>query len=92
MFRRISVRPRFYGLLILFMLLCFGISCAVAQVRYDQVSEYLEQLKGEKLALMNRMSELNERLEYVRTDAYIEQVARDELNLLMPGEIRYVSN
>jgi len=38
------------------------------------------------------VNELNSQLAYVRTDAYIERVARDELNMIRPGEIRYVSN
>ena len=89
---KIRVRPRFYGFMILLMLVCFGASCAVAQLRYNQVSAHLTQLNQEKAQLMDQVSALNDQLTYVRTDAYIERVARDELNMLMPGEIRYVSN
>ncbi len=92
MHRRISVRPRFYVFVILLMLVCFGTSCAVAQLRYHQVSEHLNQLNQEKAVLMEQVKDLTEHLSYVRTDEYIEQVARDELNMLLPGEIRYVSN
>ena len=90
--RRISIRPRFWVFVIAIMLLCFGASCAVAQIRYSQNADHLNALITEKLALDQQVKTLTSRLNYVRTDAYIERVARDELNLIMPGEIRYVSN
>lgn len=90
--RRISVRPRFWVFVILIMVLCFSASCGVAQMRYNENSERLNVLITEKLALDQQVKSLTGRLNYVRTDAYIERVARDELNLIMPGEIRYVSN
>lgn len=90
--RRISIRPRFWLFVIVLMLLCFGISCAVAQLRYVQASDRLSLLNEEKVALMDQVSVLTAQLDYVRTDAYVERVARDELNMLRPGEIRYVSN
>ena len=90
--RRISVRPRFWVFVILIMVLCFSASCGVAQMRYNDNSERLNVLITEKLALDQQVKSLTGRLNYLRTDAYIERVARDELNLIMPGEIRYVSN
>ena len=90
--RRVSVRPRFWVFLIAAMLLCFSASCAVAQIHYSRNAEHLNALMTEKLALDQQVKSLSNRLNYVRTDAYIERVARDELNLIMPGEIRYVSN
>ena len=92
MHRRISIRPRFWLFVIALMLVCFGISCAVAQVRYVQASGRLSQLNAEKADLMNQVSALTAQLNYVRTDDYVERVARDELNMLRPGEVRYVSN
>ena len=92
MHRRIRIQPRFWLFIIVLMLLCFGASSAVAQYRYTQVSEHLHALNQEKLQLTDRISALNTQLNYVRTDAYVERVARDELNMLLPGEIRYVSN
>ena len=90
--RRISIRPRFWVFVIAVMLLCFSASCAVAQIRYSQNADLLDALITEKLALDQQVKTLTSRLNYVRTDAYVERVARDELNLIMPGEIRYVSN
>ena len=90
--RRISVRPRFYVFIIVIMLLCFGVSGIASQVHYSRVSQRVNGLASQRLALSSRVKELNSQLNYVRTDAYIERVARDELNMIMPGEIRYVSN
>lgn len=90
--RRVSVKPRFWICLIVFMLLCFTMSSVVAQAHYSRVSQRVGSLNAEKMALTNRINQLSSRLSYVKTDAYIERVARDELNMIMPGEIRYVSN
>jgi len=90
--RRVRVRPRFWVFVIAIMLICFGTSYAVAQIQYNAAAERVEALAAEKAALQEKINSLSSRLAYVRTDAYIERVARDELNMIMPGEIRYVSN
>ena len=90
--RRMRIKPRFWIFIIAVMLVCFGTSYAVAQIQYSQAAERVEALTAEKAALREKISTLSSQLEYVRTDAYIERVARDELNMIMPGEIRYVSN
>ena len=90
--RRISIQPRVWVFVIVVMLICFGTSYAVTQMRYGQITDHVDALNREKVGLMDRITELSEQLNYVRTDDYIERVARDELNMLRPGEIRYVSN
>lgn len=90
--RRICIRPRFWLFVIALMLLCFTASCTVAQVRCKQAVKRVEALRTEKVSLMDQINTLTAQLDYVRTDAYIERIARDELNMIMPNEIRYVSN
>ena len=90
--RRISIQPRFWIFVIVVMLICFGTSYAVTQMRYGQVTAHVNALSQEKVGLIDRISELSSQLSYVRTDDYVERVARDELNMIRPGEIRYVSN
>ena len=90
--RKISIQPRFWIFVIVVMLICFGTSYAVTQLRYGQVTQHVNALNQEKVGLIDRISELSSELSYVRTDAYVERVARDELNMIRPGEIRYVSN
>ena len=90
--RSVSIRPRFWVFVIFAMLLCFGASFAVTQIQYIRNSAHLNALMLEKLERTNQVKTLTERLNYVQTDAYVERVARDELLMIMPGEIRYVSN
>ena len=90
--RKINVRPRFWVFVIVVMLICFGTSYAVTQLRYGQVTDHVNALNREKVGLIDRISELSSQLNYVRTDDSVERVARDELNMIRPGEIRYVSN
>lgn len=90
--RRKQIKPRFWVFMIVVMLLCFGTSYAVAQIQYNQASERVEVLAAEKAELRERIAALSSQLDYCKTDAYVERVARDELNMIMPGEVRYVSN
>lgn len=90
--RRIRIKPRFWFFVISFMLICFGTSYAVAQIQYGEAAERADMLAAEKAALSAKIASLSSQLDYVKTDDYIERVARDELNMIMPGEIRYVSN
>lgn len=90
--RRLRPRPRFWLFLILLMIAGFGLSCAVSQVKRMQVDARVAALEAEKMALTERIRALEKQYAYVQTDAYIERVARDELNMIYPGEIRYVSN
>lgn len=90
--RRISIKPRFYGFILLLMLLCFMASFAVAQLHYHRAAQRVNALSQDRVDLAARVSRLSAQLDYVRTDDYIERIARDELNMIMPGEIRYVSN
>lgn len=90
--RKIRPRPRFWRFVILMTLIVFGVSCGVAQLRYAQIASRVRALQAERDGLTEQVASLTERLDYVRTDEYVERVARDELNMLRPGEIRYVSN
>ena len=90
--RRYRATPRLWLFLTGFMLVCFSITFIAAQVRYGQISDRLAHLNQQKAALANQVSTLSQQLDYVRSDDYVERVARDELNMIMPGEIRYVSN
>lgn len=90
--RRIRIQPRFWILVILVMVACFGTSYFVNQMRYGEITEEVDALSREKVGLMDRINELSNQLSYVSTDSYVERVARDELNMIRPGEIRYVSN
>jgi len=90
--RRYRARPRFFLLLLCLMLAGFGASCALSHLRGLRIDERLRALSAEKQALSARVEELKQQLDYVKTNAYVERIAREELNLLYPDEIRYVAN
>ena len=90
--RRISVQPRFWVFLIVVMCLCFGASYAATRMHYGRLIDHVNELSREKVGLIDRITELSSQLSYVSTDEYVERIARDELNMIRPGEIRYVSN
>lgn len=54
-------------------------------------SEHIAVLQAERdqQALIN--SELERKIEFAKTDEYIERVARDDLGLVMPGQVRFVA-
>lgn len=53
-------------------------------------SQRLDDLKDEVNQLGIQKSKLNAEIEYRQTDEYIDEVARNDLNLVKPGEKVYV--
>lgn len=51
--------------------------------------EQVRSLERQASELEAANAELKEEIQYARTDAYIEQVAREELGLVWPNEIPY---
>ena len=39
-----------------------------------------------------RLLDLEDEMDYVQTDDYIQRAARDDLGYIMPGEVRYVNS
>lgn len=88
--RRLRTTPRFYLLLLAALCLAFGLSCGLTQLRSLRLSRRIASLIQERSNLDMQLETLNKRLAYVQSDAYVQRVARDELNMLYPGEIRYI--
>lgn len=88
---RRRVKPRFWGLMIAVTLLVFLASFVVMRIRYGYGAQQLAQAQSERDALAVEAKNLGDRLEFAQTDEYVIRVARDELNMIMPGEIRYVN-
>lgn len=89
--QRRATRQPYTGLIIL-IVVCFTISCLITQICYHSASVRVNRLSSEKFARSNDVELLKEQLSYVRSDAYVERIARDEFGLIKPGEIRYVTN
>jgi cell division protein FtsB len=50
----------------------------------------MRDLENEVAGLQNKKKELEESIEYKKTEEYIEEKARNDLNLIKPGENIYV--
>lgn len=55
-------------------------------------SKRLEDIKDEISSLEQEKSTLANSINYKKSDSYVEKVARDELNMVKPGESVYVVN
>ena len=90
-FMRRRVKPRFWVFMIAVTLIVFLASFAVMRVRYGYGARQLAQAQSERDALAVEAKALGDQLEFAQTDEYVMRIARDELNMIMPGEIRYVN-
>lgn len=86
------IQPRFWVIMISVMVAVFGVSIAAAHHDLKLGAAQLDAANAEYADLQAQVSELQDQLSYVQTDEYIIRTARDELGMVMPGEVRYVSN
>ena len=89
--RHIRVQPRFWRFVILLLALIFGACALSSEMKYRRCCAHLAQVQLARDEAARQVDALSERLSEVQTDAYVEEIARRELNLLYPGEIRYVA-
>ncbi len=88
---RRRVKPRFWVFMIAVTLIVFCVSFLVARHRYAQGAERLKQARQERDEIILQANALSDELAFARTDDYVIRVARDELGMIMPGEVRYVN-
>ena len=74
------------------MLVVFGACFGVLLKQYVQGTQRLEQVLAARDELITKVDALSHEMDYVQSDEYIMRAARDELGLIMPGEIRYVTS
>lgn len=89
---RYRIAPRFYCFLIVCMLAVFGVSFVISYGRLAGEIDSLSAANAEQQVLAAEVAELRQEISDVQTDEYIERMAREELGMLYPGEIRYVDN
>lgn len=90
--RRYRVAPRFYMFIILFMLIFFGVSFTISYSRLNDEIDALNTAQAEANAIAHEIAELNNDIDYIATDEFVERYARENLGMLYPGEIRYTDN
>ena len=88
---RRRVKPRFWLIMIALTLIVFATSFAVMNRRYAQGEQRLKKAQAERDELILQVSALSEKLAFAQTDDYVIRTARDELGMIIPGEVRYVN-
>jgi len=72
------------------VLLAFSYGLVKSTLDVYRGGKRLVGLENELMELEKRKAELDQRIEYKQTDAYIEERARNDLNLIKPGESVFV--
>ena len=88
---RRRVKPRFWLIMIALTLIVSAASFAVMNRRFAQGEQRLKKVQAERDALILQVDALSDKLEFAQTDDYVIRIARDELGMIMPGEVRYVN-
>lgn len=83
--------PKFWLLMIFTTIVVFSVSLGVLQHRYVQGARQLDSIRDYRDGLILQVRDLTDALAYAQTDEYIIRAARDQLGLIMPGEVRYVN-
>ncbi|MBE3588476.1 MAG: septum formation initiator family protein, partial [Thermoanaerobacteraceae bacterium] len=88
-------RLRFNGkrlpvLVVVLLFVYLALSFVAQYQRLEAMQRDLGQLQVQLEELQKRNTELREQLKQVQSDSYIEQVARQRLGLVKPGESRVV--
>lgn len=91
MARRYQVKPRFWLTLSVTAALVFSVSFLVTRARLEAQAVRVQERIAERDQIVREIGELENEIDFVQTDEYVERAARDELGLIMPGEVRYVN-
>lgn len=85
-FRRYRLTKRFWWFIIAFVVVNIGSAYAHQGWKAWQYRNQIAQAERQLESILQRNEELREELAYLQSEAYIEQAARQELGLVMPGE------
>lgn len=86
------VKPRFWLILIVLILSVFVFLDANQNKMIDQREAVLQELQKTKEDLEVRVASDQRKLEFSKSDDYIERMARIHLQMVMPNEILYVES
>ena len=88
---RVRIKPRFWVIMMVALCLVFGTLFLALQHSYTQGAAQLRAVEAQRDELVLQVSALSGQLDFARTDEYVIRTARDELGMIMPGEVRYVN-
>lgn len=72
------------------VVLLLVISFAIRQSEVIRIKRRIEETQAEINYLRISNSALEQQIETMKTEEYIEKVAREKLGLVMPGEVQYI--
>ena len=72
------------------VVLLLVISFAIRQSEVIRIKRRIEEAQAEINYLRISNSALEQQIETMKTEEYIEQMAREKLGLVMPGEVQYI--
>jgi len=82
-------RIKWSRVLLLIFLVYFVYTFTVQQLKINDLKRQEMELSREIERLSAERAELQREIELLNTDSYIEELARDQLGLVKPGEILY---
>ncbi|MCG0275807.1 MAG: septum formation initiator family protein [Thermosediminibacteraceae bacterium] len=82
-------RIRLGRLLIILFLIYFVYTFTVQQFKINELRRQELELSREMSRLIEERKKLEKEIELLNTESYIEELARDQLGLVKPGEIIY---
>lgn len=85
-YRRYRLTGRFWWLIVAFVVINVGSAYVHQGYKAWQYRTQIAQKKQQLEEIEQRNQELREEYAYLQSEAYIEQAARQELGLVMPGE------
>jgi cell division protein FtsB len=85
---RLPAHLKYIVISILFVLAAINFTRTTLEILKS--SKRLDDIKSEVSVLEEKKGNLEESIEYKKSDDYIEERARDDLNLIRPGEKVYV--
>ncbi|MFA6655421.1 MAG: septum formation initiator family protein [Bacillota bacterium] len=66
------------------------VSFAIRQTEVIRIKRRIEEVKAEIDYLRISNNALEQQIEIMKTPEYIEEIAREKLGLVMPGEVQYI--
>lgn len=84
-------QPRFWLMVMLVMSVAFLIAYVSEERTMASQQLQIQELTQQYEAASIEYAVLERKIAFAKTDDYVERTARNELGLLMPGEVRFVS-
>lgn len=86
------VKPRFWLILMVLMLSVYIVLTSSQRDLIEQQAAVIDELTLTKETMEVEIASAQRRLEFSKSDDYIERIARSELGLVMPDEVLYVQS